>query len=230
MENSSIKEIAQACFAVADIVTFSGKKDALANIGGFLCVRDRGLSEKLKAKMLLNEGFPSYGGLAGYSLAAMNQGLKEVLDERYLTYRLRTIEWVVERLIQSGIPVLRPAGGHAIYIESSKFFPQIPREEFPGLALTTALFEEGGIRGCELGSVAFGKRDSTGRQILPPLDLVRLAIPRRTYTEAHMGYLVEVLQLIFEQRDQYRGFRFLEEAPVLRHFRSKFERSTGGLS
>ncbi|MBX7143094.1 MAG: tryptophanase [Oligoflexia bacterium] len=225
-DNLAVREIASRCFACADAVTFSGKKDALANIGGLLCLRDHAISEDIKASMLVVEGFPTYGGLAGYSLAAMNQGLHEVLDERYLAYRLRTIDWMVERLAALGVPVIQPAGGHAVYIEASRFYPHIPREQFPGIALTTDLYIEGGIRGCELGSVAFGFRDKNGKHVLPPLDLVRLAIPRRVYTEAHMGYVVEVLASLYRQSGAARGFEFSEEYTVLRHFRSKFRRLT----
>ena len=222
IQSLSIEDIAKRCFGFADAITFSGKKDALVNIGGLLCVRDRALSEKLKNKMIVVEGFPTYGGLAGYSLAAMNQGLHEVLDERYLEYRVRTIEWMAEQLTTASVPILRPAGGHAIYIESSKFFPHIPRENLPGIALSTELYIRGGIRGCELGTVAFGYRDEGGTHVLPPLDLVRLAVPRRVYTEAHMGFVVECLIKIYEEREYVRGYEFVDEYPVLRHFRSKF--------
>jgi tryptophanase len=219
----SVKEIAQRCFAVADAVTFSGKKDALVNIGGLLCVKDPELAQNLKNHMIIVEGFPTYGGLAGYSLAAMAQGLREVLDESYLHYRLRTIEWMVDRLIQAEVPVLRPAGGHAVYLEASQFFPQIERENLPGIALSSELYIRGGIRSCELGTVAFGYRNEQGQHILPPLDLVRLAIPRRVYTEAHMGYVVECIKETFAERESVSGYEFLEEAPVMRHFRSKFK-------
>jgi len=216
-------EISRKMFAVADALTFSGKKDALSNIGGLLCLRDSELVDRLKTRLLVTEGFPTYGGLAGYSMAAMAQGLREVLDERYLNYRLRTIEWMVERLEQAGIPVLVPAGGHAVYLESSRFFPHIPQEQFPGIALSSALYVKAGVRSCELGTVAFGKRDAAGRMIPPPLDLIRLAIPRRTYTEAHMGHVVECLKEIHAERNEARGFKFLKEYSVLRHFRSTFE-------
>ncbi|RMD85547.1 MAG: tryptophanase [Candidatus Dadabacteria bacterium] len=216
-------EIARKIFSLCDIVTFSGKKDALSNIGGLLCLRDRELVDKLKTKLIVTEGFPTYGGMAGYSLAAMNQGLKEVLDEGYLKYRLRTIEWMVERLEAAQVPVLVPAGGHAIYIEASKFFPHIPRENFPGITLTTELYIRGGIRGCELGTVAFGKRDKDGNHIFPPLDLVRLAVPRRVYTEAHMGYVVECIKEIYSERGRCNGFEFDVEYPIMRHFRSTFK-------
>lgn len=224
MGSETAMSISRKCFDVADAITFSGKKDALSNIGGLLCVRSENLANRLKNHMIVVEGFPTYGGLAGYSLAAMAQGLKEVVDESYLKYRLRTIEWMVERLVEAEVPVIQPAGGHAVYIESSKFYPQIDRETFPGIALSTDLFVRGGIRACELGTVAFGYKDEQGKHILPNLDLVRLAIPRRVYTEAHMGYTVNTVIEAFKDRDQARGFEFLQEFPVMRHFRSKFKR------
>lgn len=220
--NRSPLEIAQEIFSHADAVTFSGKKDALSNIGGLLCLRDADLVDRLKTRLLVTEGFPTYGGLAGYSMAAMAQGLREVLDERYLQYRLRTIEWMVERLANAGIPVLVPAGGHAVYLESSRFFPHIPQEHLPGIALTVELYIKAGVRSCELGTVAFGTRDTAGRLIPPPLDLVRLAIPRRTYTEAHMGHVVDSLKEIYAGREQVKGFQYQKEYEVLRHFRSTF--------
>jgi len=223
----SVKEIALELFSLCDGMTFSGKKDALSNIGGLVCIRDKALAEKIKNRLIIYEGFPTYGGLAGYSLAAMSQGLKEVLDERYLEYRLRTTEWMVEKLIQASIPVLRPAGGHAIYIDSKEFFPHIPQHHLPGITLTTSLYTIGGVRCCELGTVAFGKtlpgeQDGEDGQRSPELDVVRLALPRRTYTEAHMGYVVECLIELYSQRNECHGFRFCEEAPVMRHFRSTF--------
>lgn len=221
---TSVKEIARICFDLADVVTFSGKKDGLSNIGGLLCVRDSTLYTRIRDFMVIHEGFPTYGGLAGYSLAAMNQGLKEVLDEDYLSYRVRTIEWAVERLVNAGVPVLRPSGGHAAYIEASKFFPHIPRKQYPGIVLTTELYTRGGIRACELGSVAFGTRDDDGIETLPELDLVRLAFPRRVYTEAHIGYVVETIITLFKERENIAsGYAFETEAPVLRHFNSTFK-------
>ncbi len=223
----SAREIAHEMFSLCDGMTFSGKKDALSNIGGLVCVRDQLLAERIKNRLIVYEGFPTYGGLAGYSLAAMSQGLKEVLDERYLEYRLRTTEWMVEKLIGAEIPVLRPSGGHAIYIDSKTFFPHIPQHHLPGITLTTQLYVTGGIRCCELGTVAFGKtlprtQDGEDGQQSPALDLVRLALPRRTYTEAHMGYVVECLIELYNRRSEYGGFRFQVEAPVMRHFRSTF--------
>jgi len=212
-EEKSVKEIARICFDLADVVTFSGKKDGLSNIGGLLCVRTKKLYSQIRNYMVVHEGFSTYGGMAGYSLAALNQGLIEVLDEHYLSYRVRTIEWAVEHLLAAGVPVLRPSGGHAVYVESSKFYPQIPREQYL----------KGGIRACELGSVAFGTRDAQGQDVLPELDLVRLAVPRRVYTEAHIGYVVEsLIELFHERRSVRNGYRFEVEAPVLRHFNSTF--------
>lgn len=218
----SASAIARKIFDLADVMTFSGKKDALSNIGGLLCLRDAELVDRLKNRLLVTEGFPTYGGMAGYSMAAMSQGLSEVLDERYLAYRLRTIEWMVERLESAGVPVLVPSGGHAIYLESSKFLPHIPKQELPGIALCSELYIRGGIRSCELGTVAFGTRDTNGKLIPPDLDLLRLAIPRRTYTEAHMGYVVETLKQIYTERSKLKGFKFEKEYPVMRHFRSTF--------
>lgn len=215
-------DIAREIFSHADVVTFSGKKDALSNIGGLLCLRDEKLVNKLKTCLIVTEGFPTYGGLAGYSMAAMAQGLKEVLDEKYLEYRLRTVEWMVEKLERADIPVVVPAGGHAVYIDSARLYPHIKRDELPGISLCVALYVKGGIRSCELGTVAFGKRDINGKLISPPLELVRLAIPRRMYTEAHMGYVVECLLEISTVRDSARGYRFVEEFEILRHFRSTF--------
>lgn len=214
-------EISQRAFSYADIITFSGKKDAFASIGGLLCVRDKKLAEDFKTRMVVVEGFPTYGGLAGYSLAAMNQGLKEVVDADYLAHRIGILQWMADELAEAGIPVLRPAGGHAIFLESSKFYPHIQRENLPGIALLRELYVQGGIRGCELGTVAFGRRDS-GRHILPAHDLVRLAIPRRTYSDAHMRYVVECIKEIHQRRNSVRGYEFLEEATIMRNFRSTF--------
>lgn len=163
----TVKEITKKIFCLADAITFSAKKDGLVNIGGLLCLRDSELADRLKQRLLLTEGFPTYGGLAGYSLAAMGQGLREVLDEKYLEYRIRSIEWMVEKLVNAKIPVVQPAGGHAVYIESATFFPKISRKDLPGIALTTELYIRGGIRACELGTVAFGKRDDKGQLTHP---------------------------------------------------------------
>lgn len=222
-ENKSILEIAREVFSFASLIIFSAKKDAFGNIGGLVCVDNEELSENLKNRLILYEGFPSYGGLAGRDLSAIAIGLEEVLSEDYLNYRLRTIEWMVERLDRAGVPVLVPSGGHAVYIESSKFNDHIQRRNFPGIALTTDLYLRGGIRAVELGTVAFGSRDESGNWVYPPLDLVRLAIPRRVYTEAHAGYIVETVIESYQERRLLKGFDFEYEAPVMRHFRSRFK-------
>jgi tryptophanase len=222
-KNCSPKEIAQQVFSHATLVTFSGKKDAFANIGGLVALDDFDLAERLKNRLVVTEGFPTYGGLAGHDLAAMAQGLREILDENYLAYRIRTIEWMVEGLQAAGVPVLLPAGGHAVFLDAAGFFPHIPREQLPGIALVAELYVRFGIRAVELGSVAFGRRSKDGVETRPPLELVRLAMPRRVYTEAHAGYVVESLIELFNERDTVHGYRFRFEAPVLRHFRSTFE-------
>lgn len=221
-QNWSVKEIAQEMLKLANIVTFSGKKDALTNIGGLVCLDDGELAEKLKNRLIVTEGFPTYGGLAGRDMAAMAQGLREVVHEDYLQYRLRTIEWTVERLDSKGIPVVIPAGGHAFYIDAGEFFSHIPPNQFPGITLTAEAYMRGGIRGVELGNVAFGSRDANGKDVFPPLDLVRFAMPRRVYTEAHMGYVTDILTEVYQERNSMRGYRFTYEAPVMRHFRSTF--------
>lgn len=226
-ENWSTKEIAQKVLSLASIITFSGKKDALVNIGGLLCLNDQELAEKLKNRLIVTEGFATYGGLAGRDLAAMAQGLREVLDERYLDYRLRTIEWSVERLYERNVPVMIPAGGHAFYLDSKAFFPHIPPEHFPGIALVAELYMRAGVRAVELGNVAFGKRDSLGNNIFPPLDLVRFAFPRRVYTQAHIEYVADSITELYEERESVQGYAFEHEAPVMRHFRSTF-RPIGG--
>lgn len=220
----SAKEIAQKIFSYAELVTFSGKKDALANIGGLVCLNDAVLAERLKNRLIITEGFATYGGLAGRDLAAMAQGLREVLDENYLRYRLRTIEWMVERLAAAEVPVLIPAGGHALYLDSAKFFPHLAPQEFPGIALVVELYVRGGIRAVELGNVAFGTRDEHGKDKFPQLDLMRLAFPRRVYTEAHADYVVENIIDLYHDGNSVKGWMFDAEAPVMRHFRSTFKR------
>lgn len=222
LENYSAEEIAQKVFRHASIVTFSAKKDALANVGGLVCLDDPELTEQLKNRLIVTEGFPTYGGLAGRDMAAIAQGLREVLDESYLRYRLRTIEWMVERLDRRGVPVLVPAGGHAFYLDVAAFFPHLTVEQLPGIAIVTELYVRAGIRAVELGYVAFGRqfREAPGTQWRP--DLVRFAIPRRVYTEAHAGYVVEHIAQLYEERESVKGYRFEHEAPVMRHFRSTF--------
>jgi tryptophanase len=220
----SVRQLAQEMFSYADGCTMSGKKDGLVNIGGFLAVNDDELARKARNILIVTEGFPTYGGLAGRDLEAFAQGLAEVVDEDYLRYRIRSIEYVVEKLDAAGVPVFKPAGGHAVYLDATAFLPQVPPHEFPGQALACALYLEGGIRSCEIGSVMFGKTDPLTGAFQPAmLELVRLAIPRRVYTQSHMDYVVECVGEVFAKRDAIRGVRFVQESPVLRHFTATFE-------
>ena len=220
--NETPKAIAQRMLRHAFLITFSGKKDALVNIGGLVALDEPELEEELKNRLIVTEGFATYGGLAGRDLAAMAQGLREVLDEQYLQYRLRTIEWMVERLVAAEVPVMVPAGGHALYLNSARFFPDLKPNEFPGIALVSELYLRGGIRAVELGNVAFGSKGADGHDVFPPLDLVRLAWPRRVYTEAHAGFVVEQIIELYRKRSDVGGYQFEIEAPVMRHFRSRF--------
>ncbi len=220
----SVRQLAQEMFSYADGCTMSGKKDGLVNIGGFLAVNDDELARKARNILIVTEGFPTYGGLAGRDLEAFAQGLAEVVDEDYLRYRIRSIEYVVEKLDAAGVPVFKPAGGHAVYLDATAFLPHVPPHEFPGQALACALYLEGGIRSCEIGSVMFGKTDPLTGAFQPAmLELVRLAIPRRVYTQSHMDYVVECVGEVFAKRDAIRGVRFVQESPVLRHFTATFE-------
>lgn len=222
-ENKSILEIAKEMFSYADGCTMSAKKDALVNIGGFLAMNDDDLAMKCRNVLIVTEGFPTYGGLAGRDLEAIAQGLEEVLEEDYLRYRIRSIEYLGEKLIASSIPIVEPPGGHAIYIDAKRFAPHIPSEQYPGQSIVCELYLEGGIRAVEIGSVMFGKYDSNGKLIPAKLELVRLAIPRRVYTQSHIDYVIEVIQEVFAKREKLRGMKIIYEPPMLRHFTAKFE-------
>ncbi len=213
--NKSVIEIAQEMFSYADGCTMSAKKDGLVNTGGFLALNDDSLFEKIKNLSILTEGFPTYGGMTGRDLSALAIGLQEVLSENYLRYRLRTAEYMGEKLLAAGVSIIRPTGGHAVYIDAHHFYPQIPKDEFPGQALVCALYQKGGIRGVEIGSVMFPN---------PPMELVRLAFPRRTYTQSHFDYAIEVIIECFKERDTPRGLKITYEPPYLRHFSAKFKR------
>jgi tryptophanase len=217
-------EIAQEMFSYADGCTMSAKKDALVNIGGFLCMNDTDLFERAKQVLIMREGFPTYGGLAGRDLEAIARGLWEGLDEDYLHYRLEHTRYLGESLLEVGVPIMQPTGGHAVYIDAVQFLPHIPREDYPGWALSVQMYMEGGIRALELGSVAFAYTDPvSGECVRPPLELVRLAIPRRVYTQSHLDFVVETLATIAKNKYKIRGVRMVKAPPVLKHFTAEFE-------
>src|SRR5438874_5717590 len=220
----SARAIAREMFDLADGATISAKKDGLVNIGGILLMRDDRLAERANNLLILTEGFVTYGGLAGRDLEAMAQGFVEVLDEDYLHYRLRSVAYLGEHLLKAGVQIVEPPGGHAIYIDAAAFCPHIPPAQFPGQALVCALYRHAGIRAVEIGSVMFGQTEpDTGEAAHPPMELVRLAIPRRVYTQSHIDYVIEATIDVYQNRKQLRGLRLVEEPPVLRHFTAKFE-------
>jgi tryptophanase len=220
-ENKFVEEIVPEMFSYADGCTMSAKKDAFANIGGFLALRDQQLAIQCRNLLIITEGFTTYGGLAGRDLEAISIGLQEVMDENYLHYRIRSIEYLTEKLVNAGVPVMQPAGGHAVYLDAKQFLPHIPVCEYPGQALVAALYVEGGIRSVEIGSLMFGRYDSERKLIPAAMELVRLAIPRRVYTQSHIDYVAEVIIDVFKQRKEIRGMKIIEEAPTLRHFTAK---------
>jgi tryptophanase len=222
-QNTTVENIAKELFSYADGCTMSAKKDAFANIGGFLAMHDTVLAQKCRNLLVITEGFPTYGGLAGRDLEAIAIGLREVLDENYLQYRIRSIEYLTNKLIDAGVPVMQPAGGHAVYIDAKAFLSHIPVEKYPGQALVGALYLEGGIRGVEIGSLMFGKYDDQGKLIPAQMELVRLAIPRRVYTQSHIDYVAEVIIEVFKNRASIKGLTIEEEAPLLRHFTVKMK-------
>ncbi|HEY5642478.1 MAG TPA: tryptophanase [Woeseiaceae bacterium] len=222
-ENKSPIQIAREMFSYADGCTMSAKKDAFANIGGFLCTNDAELAHQERNILILTEGFPTYGGLAGRDLDAIAVGLHEVLEESYLDYRLLSTRYVVRHLSEAGIPVLTPAGGHAVYLDAKRFLPHIAPLEYPGQALAVELYLEAGIRGVEIGSVMFGLDPNSGVEKAASMELLRLAIPRRVYTQSHMDYVLEAIGLVWERRAAIRGYRITEAPQFLRHFTAKFE-------
>ena len=220
----SIEEIAREIFSHADGCTMSAKKDALVNMGGFLAMNDTDLATKARNLLIVTEGFTTYGGLAGRDLEAIAQGLEEVLDEHYLTYRIRSVEYLGEKLTETGIPLVQPPGGHAIYLDAKRFASHIPPHEYPGQSIVCELYRAGGIRSVEIGSVMFGKYDKkTGSLVSPAMELVRLAIPRRVYTQSHIDFVIEVVRDVYARRRQLAGYSITEEPPVLRHFTAKFK-------
>lgn len=223
-KNKSILEICQEMFSYSDGATMSAKKDALVNIGGFLSLSNSELAMQCRNLLIVTEGFPTYGGLAGRDLEAVARGLEEVVDENYLHYRIRSTEYLGEKMTDAGIPIIEPPGGHAIYIDAKRFLPQITPNNYPGQSIVCELYLEGGIRAVEIGSVMFGKYDINGNVISPPMELVRLAIPRRVYTQSHIDYVAEVVIEVFKNREKLKGYKIVEEAPMLRHFTAKFKK------
>jgi len=217
-----VADIVRDMFAVADGMTMSAKKDAFANIGGWLALNDDALAAGARNRLILTEGFPTYGGLAGRDLDAIAVGLEEIVDEQYLRYRVRTNEYVGEKLLSLGVPIVRPVGGHAVFVDARRFLPHIPPLEYPGQALAVALYETGGIRACEIGTVMFGLKPD-GSEAPADMDLVRLAMPRRVYTQSHADYIVEVFEEVARRRDRLRGLRIVEQPERLRHFTARFE-------
>lgn len=221
-ESRPVPDIVRDLFAVADGMTMSAKKDAFANIGGWLATNDEALASAARDRLILTEGFPTYGGLAGRDLEAIAVGLKEIVDEQYLRYRLRTNEYIGERLLALGVQIVRPVGGHAVFVDARHFLPHISPRQYPGQALAVALYEYGGIRSCEIGTVMFGRR-ADGTELEAPMDLVRLAMPRRVYTQSHADYIVEVFGELCDRRASLRGFEITWQPERLRHFTAHFE-------
>ena len=220
-----VKEIARELFSLADGCTMSAKKDGLANIGGFLCTHDDALARQEKDLLILTEGYPTYGGLAGRDLEAIAVGLQEALDEDYLRYRFASTNYLGERLSEAGVPIVEPPGGHAIYVDAAALLPHVPAHEYPGQAFAAELYLEAGVRSVEIGSVMFARHDpETGAELPAPMELVRLAIPRRAYTQSHVDYVIEAVLGVHERRHAIRGLRIVEQAPFLRHFTARFER------
>lgn len=218
-----VADVAREIFDLADGCLMSAKKDGLANIGGFIATRDGDLARRLRQQMVVSEGFATYGGLAGRDLEAIAVGLHEVLEEEYLEFRVRQVQWFGERLIEAGIPMIRPVGGHAVYLDAAALLPHLSREQLPGQALAVALYRHGGVRGVEIGSVMFGHLDEETGVLSPAdLELVRLAVPRRVYSHAHLGYVVEVLVQIRRRQEEVPGLCFTEAPRVLRHFNARF--------
>jgi tryptophanase len=218
----SAADIAHEMFSLADGATFSAKKDGLANIGGFLAMNDDELATRCRANLILTEGFPSYGGLAGYDLEAIAVGLREVLDEEYLRYRVRSVEYLWEKVNAAGVPTVNPPGGHAVYLDAKALLAHIPPSEYPAQSLAIELYRAGGIRGVEIGSVMFGRRLGDGTEEPAAMELVRLAIPRRVYTQSHIDYVSEVVASVAPRAADLRGYRISWQSPILRHFTAQF--------
>lgn len=222
-ENKTIKEICQEMFSYADGATMSAKKDGLANTGGFIGTNDDAVAEKLRTVLIVTEGFLTYGGLARRDLEALAIGFEEVLDENYLRYRIGQVQYLGDKLIEAGVPILMPTGGHGVYIDAKRFLPHIEPRFFPGQTISCELYRLAGIRACEIGSVMFGREDENGVFHGANMELVRMAIPRRVYTQNHMDYVAEACIEAYKNRDNLKGMRIVWEPPLLRHFTAKFD-------
>ncbi len=222
-ENKSIMEICQEMFSYADGCTMSAKKDGLANTGGFIGLNDDKIADAAKVSLIVTEGFLTYGGLARRDLEALAQGFVEVMDENYLSSRIGQIKYFGDKLIEAGVPILVPTGGHAVYLDAKRFAPHIAPEFFPGQSISCEVFIKGGVRACEIGSIMFGKKDKNGKHIPPAMELVRFAVPRRVYTQNHIDYTIETIVEVFKNRDSLRGMKIVWEPPILRHFTAKFD-------
>ncbi len=216
-------DIAHEMFSLADAAIMSAKKDALVNMGGFLALKDETLAQQCTNLLIITEGYTTYGGLSGRDMEAIAVGLKEVFIHGYLTYRIKSTAYFGEKLIAKGVPVMQPIGGHAVYIDARSFYPHIPVDQYPGQALVCALYKAGGIRAVEVGSLMFGKYDTQGKLIPSKMDLVRLAIPRRVYTQSHIDYVIALFDELIRNKDSVKGYRVTYEAPLLRHFTCKLE-------
>lgn len=221
------RQIAQEMFALADGCIMSAKKDAIVNMGGFLALKDLDLALQCRTVLIITEGYSTYGGLSGRDMEAISQGLTEVFEPGYLDYRIKSTAYLGEGLHHIGVPVIRPIGGHAVYVDAKAFYPHIPPHEFPGQALACQLYLKGGIRCCEIGSVMFGKNDENGQLIPAQMELVRLAIPRRVYTQSHIDYVIETFEMLMEGKENVKGFKITYEPPFLRHFTARFEPVVG---
>ena len=216
-------EIAREMFSLADGCTMSAKKDGLANIGGFLALNDADIAARCRNLLILTEGFPTYGGLAGYDLEAIAQGLEEVVDEEYLRYRVRSVAYLGEKVADAGVPIMQPPGGHAVYLDAAALLPHVPAHQYPAQALAIELYRRGGVRGVEIGTLMFGRPRDDGPDEPAATELVRLAIPRRTYTQSHIDYVAEVVIDVAGDRDRISGYTIVEQAPWLRHFTARLE-------
>jgi tryptophanase len=223
-ENYTFKQIAQEMFSLADGCTMSAKKDAIVNMGGFLALNNEKLADECKNLLIITEGFSTYGGLSGRDMEALAVGFQEVFDKDYLHYRISSTTYLGDKLHAMGIPIMRPVGGHAVYIDARKFYSHIPVNQYPGQALACDLYLEGGVRSVEIGSVMFGKYDEKGELIPAEMDLVRLAIPRRVYTQSHVDYIVEIFEELLKNKSKAKGIKITKENQFLRHFTAHFKR------